>query len=200
MERIVVVGGATTSYALGSKVLELCMGLEISAKTVSVVTAQIGCELAEQRDAQAVAYQARSLTAPTRRALPPIALACVEVDGGRMQTRTPGQGVGVHDPHWRENKNAGFFRMTGERFERDPCAHLPACFTSRNRLKPFLTGLDAASDEATTERTKPDLSRRPQSQFRTCLASLSKSDRFGELMAAEAPTRVGFTPRIVALS
>jgi hypothetical protein len=188
-ERIVVVGGATTSYALGSKMLDLFLGLKVSAKTVSSTTALLGCELAEQRDAQAAAYQARSLTAPARRASLPIAVACVQVDGGRMQTRTPGQGVGVHDPHWRENKNAGFFRMTGARFARDPCARLPSCFTSRKRLKSLLTGLDVASDEWTAELAKPDLSWRPESQFRTCLASLSKSDRFGEFMAAEADAR-----------
>ena len=37
------------------------------------------------------------------------------VDGGRMRTREPAQGRGVHEPHWRETKNAAFHRMQTRR-------------------------------------------------------------------------------------
>jgi hypothetical protein len=192
-ERMVAVGGSTTSFAVGSKMLELLMDLKVSAKTVNTTTVTIGNELTQQRDASADAYQARPLTQPATVAQPPIAIACVEVDGGRMQTRTPGQGVGVHDPHWRENKNAGFFRMQGECFASDPCPALPSCFTDRKRLKGLLVGWETPVDETVEEPlanpVKPDLSWRPKSQFRTCISSLSGSDRFGELMAAEANQR-----------
>lgn len=188
-ERIVAVGGSTTSFAVGSKMLELLMDLKVSAKTVNTTTVTIGSELGQQRDALADAYQARPLTQSATVAEPPIAIACVEVDGGRMQTRTPGQGVGVHDPHWRENKNAGFFRMQGDCFASDPCPALPSCFTDRKRLKGLLAGLETCVDETVVDQDKPDLSWRPESQFRTCISSLSGSDRFGELMAAEADQR-----------
>ena len=188
-ERIVAVGGSSTSFAVGSKMLELLMDLQVSPKTVNTTTVTIGNELGQQRDELADAYQARPLPQPVTAAEPPIAIACVEVDGGRMQTRTPGQGVGVHDPHWRENKNAGFFRMQGDRFATDPCPDLPSCFTDRKRLKDLLTGLETSHDESVVETEKPDLSWRPESQFRTCLSSLCNSDRFGELMSAEADQR-----------
>ncbi len=108
-ERIVVVGGSATSFAMGSKMLSLLMDLKVSAKTINETTAKIGNELQQVRDEQAGHYGARPLTTPATKAEPPISLSCVEIDGGRMQTRTSGEGVGVHDPNWRENKNAGFF-------------------------------------------------------------------------------------------
>lgn len=188
-ERIVVVGGSSTSFAVGSEMLALLMDLQVSAKTVSTTTVTIGSELRQQRDALADAYRDRPLTQPDTVPASPIAIACVEVDGGRMQTRTPGQGVGVHDPHWRENKNAGFFRMQGNRFTADPCPELPSCFTDRKRLKGLLVGLETRDDPMAADTEKPDLSWRPESQFRTCISSLCHSDRFGELVSAEADQR-----------
>ena len=188
-ERIVAVGGSATSFSVGSKMLELLMDLKVSAKTVNVTTVSIGGELEQQRDEQATVYQDRSVSRPATVADPPVSLACVQIDGGRMQTRTVGQGVGVHDPHWRENKNAGFFRMRGDRFAEDPCVDLPSCFTDRKRLRDLLVGLDICDDEMATRVEKPDLSWRPESQFRTCISSLCNSDRFGQLMAAEAEQR-----------
>ena len=141
-ERIVAVGGSSTSFAVGSKMLQLLMDLEVSPRTVNSTTAMIGTELEQQRNEQADAYRDRPLTQGATKADPPMAIACVEVDGGRMQTRTPGQGMGVHDPHWREKKNAGFFRMQGNRYAEDPCHDLPACFTDRKRLQDLLVGLE----------------------------------------------------------
>jgi hypothetical protein len=169
--------------------LKLLMDLTVSPRTVNSTTALIGSELAHHRDGQADAYRDRPLTKEATVADPPIGIACVEVDGGRMQTRTRGQGPGVHDPHWRENKNAGFFRMQGDRFAEDPCDELPSCFTDQKHLAGLLSGLQAADPSPAGQRPKPDLSWRPESLFRTCLSSLCDSDRFGELMAAEAEQR-----------
>lgn len=197
-ERIVAVGGASTSFAIGSKLL---MDLKVSARTINATTARIGSELEHERNAQADAYRDRPLTQEATQAATPIVIACVEVDGGRMQTRAPGQGVGVHDPHWREDKNAGFFRMHGQRYAEVPSPDLPPCFTDRKRLASLLAGLETsaeaaseeAAQEAAQEAAKPDFSWRPESLFRTCLASLCSSERFGELMAAEADQRGFYT-------
>ena len=188
-ERIVVVGGTVTSFAMGSKMLSLLMDLKVSAKTINETTAKIGNELRQVRDEEADNYGARALTTPATKAEPPISLACVEIDGGRMQTRTPGEGAGVHNPHWRENKNAGFFRMTGDYYAEDPGCDLPLCFTDQKQMQDLLAGLDFNDEASAADHEKPDLSWRPKSTFRTCVSSLCDSDRFGELMAAEADRR-----------
>ena len=169
--------------------LSLLMDLEISAKTINETTAKIGNELQQVRDEQADDFRARPLTTPVTQAEPPLSLACVEIDGGRMQTRTPSRGPGVHAPHWRENKNAGFFRMTGDVHAEDPCPDLPPCFTDRKQMQDLLTGLNFDEEAAAVNQEKPDLSWRPNSSFRTCISSLCDSERFGELMAAEADRR-----------
>lgn len=169
--------------------LKLLADLPISPRTVNETTAKIGSELESYRDQQADAYLQRPLTAQPTFANPPVALACVQVDGGRMQTRTVGQGPGVHDPHWRENKNAGFYRMTGRQFAEDPHPELPSCFSSRKQLQGLLVGLEDALAGETPQVEKPDFSWRPRSLFRTCLSSLAGSDRFGQLMSAEADQR-----------
>lgn len=132
---------------------------------------------------------------PPKVAEPPVDLAAVQIDGGRMQTRTAGRGPGVHDPHWRENKNAGFYRMQGDCFEDDPHPELPSCFSSKKQMRSLLSGLPEAEGD---EPEKPDHSWRPESLVRTCVASMCDSKRFGELMSAEAEERgfYGATRRV----
>jgi hypothetical protein len=104
-----------------------------------------------------------------------------------MQTRTVGCRPGVHDPNWRENENAGRgFRRgptTGTSlvfFQRKAGARLTARATCLLRELPD-------GEEPACER--PDFSWRPESSVRTCIVSLRVSDRFGELMSAEAESR-----------
>ena len=173
--------------------LGLCLDLSISSRTVNEITVKIGCELQATRDQQADWHHHRPIPQPAKVADPPVSLACVQVDGGRIQTRTVGRGSGVHDPHWRESKNAGLYRMVGETFAADPHPDLPSCFSSRKQMLGLLHGLeqDVASDPS--ERRKPDLSWRPASVFRSCLSSLCDSNRFGQLMSAEAEQRGFYT-------
>lgn len=166
--------------------IELLMGLKVASRTINNKTKKIGLELKERRDEQTDAHLNRPVTQKPKVAEPEVSLAAVQVDGGRMQTRDPGRGPGVHDPHWRENKNAGFYRMQGDHFEDDPHPELPSCFSSKKQMQSLLSGLP---DPEETTGPKPDLSWRPKSLVRTCVASLCDSDRFGELMSAEAESR-----------
>jgi hypothetical protein len=123
----------------------------------------------------------------------PIPLAVVNVDGGRIQTRTIDSANGVQDPHWRETKNALFMRMSGVSFEADPHPALPACFIDRNYMKKLLSGLAEVGDfapQSVEETSKSDLrSWRLERLYRTCLSSLSKSKAFGRVMEAKADCR-----------
>ena len=129
----------------------------------------------------------------------PIELACVSVDGGRMQTRDEGGGKGVHHPHWRENKNALFLRMKSDCFACDPQPDLPACFANRERMKKLLSGVGEGNAPATAAEetvSSTDVAEehvandwRPERLFRTCLSSLEDSDAFGRMMEVEADAR-----------
>lgn len=189
LQRIAAAGGTFGSFAIAAKMFELLTDLVIAERTINNKTIAIGSELAQSRAAMTDAHMARPITAPAKIAEPAVSLAVAQVDGGRMQTRTIGRGSGVHDPHWRESKNAGLYRMIGETFEDDPHRQLPSCFTSPKQMAALLAGTGELDAQETAEESKPDLSWRPKSLVRTCVSSLCDSRRFGEMMSAEAERR-----------
>ncbi len=81
----------------------------VSAKTIERVVHDVGPELARRRDADPKTDEALAM----RPASPP-ELAVVECDGGRIRTREPGHGPGVHrtTEGWRETKNAVLIRAS----------------------------------------------------------------------------------------
>jgi hypothetical protein len=172
--------------------LDVVGEIKIAGRQLNKLAVKIGAELTAARDARTEAYFAQSLPRQPRQPATPIALASVSCDGGRMQTRLVGAGRGVHDPHWRETKNALFLRMNGVSFAEDPHPHLPACFADRRRMKALLTGVDVEGNElqeASVNTVKQADDWRPEVLFRTCLSSLADSDAFGRMMAAEADSR-----------
>lgn len=195
MTKAIVASAHVSSYQIGSKLLEELAGILISSRHLNNLTAKVGDELAEDRDARTASYSEQPLPRTPHCAEMAIPLATVSIDGGRMQTRLDGGGLGVHDPHWRETKNALFSRMTGVRFVDDPHPELPECFADRHRMKTLLAGVELPENNLKKDRQTasetPQKARpwRPEALFRTCLSSLSTSEKFGPMMAAEADSR-----------
>lgn len=189
LERIVCAGGSFGSFGIAAKLFELLTDLVVSQRTINNKTILIGGELKEARDRITDTHVNRPITTKAKVAEPAVTLAVAQVDGGRMQTRKMNSGSGVHDPHWRESKNAGLYRMMGETFTEDPHPQIPSCFTSPKQMAGLLHGTSELETTDTPESCKPDLSWRPVSLVRTCLASLCNSDRFGQMMSAEAERR-----------
>lgn len=196
LEKKVLAAAHAPSYATGELMLRMLGGIELSGRGLNKTALKIGAELVAAGAAQVEAYFQQPL--PLRHTEPatPIALACVSVDGGRMQTRDEGAGPGVHHPHWRENKNALFLRMQSTSFAADPHPELPGCFADVERMKQLLSGVAeglaesavAPSDSETAPETTA-LEWRPKPLFRTCLSSLEDSETFGRMMEVEADAR-----------
>jgi hypothetical protein len=188
LERIVSADGLAKSFVVAAKLLKLVGEIDVSSRQVNNLTVMVGEELARQRDGQTAAYAAQPLPRTATRVEPIPQLACVEVDGGRMQTRAEGVGPGVHEAHWRETKTAGFFRMKTASHAADPHPALPRCFADRKHMQGLLPG---AQEEPAAEApvADHDPNWRPTVLFRTCSASLETSERFGQMMAAEADAR-----------
>ncbi len=202
MARAIVASAHVSSYAIGAELLEKLADILISSRHLNNLTAKIGTEMGDDRDVHTAAYFQQPLPRTPRRAEMVISLATVSIDGGRMQTRLDGGGVGVHDPHWRESKNALFLRMSGVRFTDDPHPELPACFADRHRMKTLLPGIEPKEGDgepteddgkevcrAASETRRESRRWRPEALFRTCLSSLASSEQFGPMMAAEADSR-----------
>jgi len=151
----VVAAAHASSYSVGSLLMRVLGGIKLSGRGLNKTAVKIGTEMVTERDQQTEAYFDQPL--PRQHALPrtPLSLAQVSTDGGRMQTRQEGGGVGVHDPHWRETKNALFSRMQSQSFDCDPHPDLPKCFASREQMKTLLSGVapeKAGSEAADSEK------------------------------------------------
>jgi hypothetical protein len=186
------------AYKLGAESLRETAEIQISSRHLRNLAVQIGGELQAARDATTEAYFQQTLPRVPTVPSTPIALACVSVDGGRVQTRLDGGPNGVQQPHWRETKNAVLMRMTGVQFSEDPHPELPDCFCDRKYMKKLLSGVED-QDVNSSASQKSDLkSWRPERLFRTCLSSLADSDSFGRMMEAEADSRGFFAAQKAA--
>lgn len=183
---MVTAATATHSFEEAAKLLAIAAELTISPRHLQTLCQEVGGELVAEQQQRTTAYQERPLMTPAKAASPPVPLATIMVDGGRMQTRQPDHGPGVHEPAWRENKTAILLRMSHVPSANDPQPELPACFahplgTPRQDPPP---------------RDQPVADERPQrseSLVRTGLATLSDSETFGWMTAAAAEDRGFFT-------
>ena len=81
----------TRSFQRAELVMRHVGDQPVSAKTIERVVHDVGWELAERRDADP-----KTADALAQRPESPPDLAVVECDGGRIRTREPGHGPGVH--------------------------------------------------------------------------------------------------------
>src|SRR3990172_7602920 len=113
VQRGVFAGAGTRSFKGAKRVVDKVGDAEVSINTIQRVMGDVGRELAERRDADPKTDEALA-----KRPEEPPALAVVECDGGRIRTREPGHGRGVHlsGEGWRETKNACLIHATRKTF------------------------------------------------------------------------------------
>src|SRR5439155_9627605 len=102
--QMIVKAGGRLSFADAAFALGLA-GVAISPRHIQHLTELIGGELAAAGAAQAVAHRRRQLD-PQGDPPPPHVVAAAEVDGGKLRTRAPGCGPGVHQAQYQEAKIA----------------------------------------------------------------------------------------------
>jgi hypothetical protein len=197
---IAAAAGRLDSFAAAAFALSLA-GLSISPQHVRTLAQEVGADLARQRDAKA-ALGRRRLPA---RVTPPPALVAVEVDGGRLRTRAPDAGAGVHAQEHKEDKVACLVTLTGDVHAHDPQPQPPPSFLQPRRVERLVRQMagqagDALSSPAagTAETTAAAAAAAaapsaepwaPRKQLRTCVASMAGSRTFGRLVAVEAQER-----------
>ena len=202
VQRLTIAAAETRSFKRGAIVLKQVGGQSVSAKTIERVVHDVGGELAERRDADP-----KTDDALANRPESPPELAVVECDGGRIRTREPGHGPGVHrsGEGWRENKNACLIRALPTVSDRDPQPEPPACFLDPKHIAQIAEtqALSVASAKPTgTVQTppagdsEPELEGhvaaadwRPKRLVRTVLGSIANSKTFGKQMEREAKRR-----------
>jgi hypothetical protein len=200
LQKIVEAAGRLRSASQAAIALQLLAKLDISARHVTRLTNLIGTELAAQRDQQVEQRRRRQLQ-PAVADPPP--LAVVEVDGGRLGTRQPGCGPGVHQVQHKEDKVACLISMASQPHDHDPQPEPPPSFVDPRRVQRLVQQIksqaplrDEPGEEAvatTAAPPRPGTSEpwtgAPRPVLRTCVASMANSRKFGPMVAAEAQRR-----------
>jgi hypothetical protein len=198
-QRVTITAAETRSFKRAKIVMKEVGGQEVSAKTIERVVHDVGQELAQRRDADPKTDDALAL----RPESPPV-LAVVECDGGRIRTREPGHGPGVHrtGEGWRETKNACLIRASRKTSEDDPQPEPPECFRDPKHVakiaeaealsvaapRPASSSEVAVHEHPETVALTPT-DWRPKRLVRTVLSSMADSTAFGKQMAREAKRR-----------
>jgi len=207
---MVVSGAETRSFKRAAKVMREVAGAKVSAKSIERVTFDVGHELVNRRD-----EDPKSENALAQRPVEPPDAAVVECDGGRIRTREPGHGPGVHlaGEGWREDKNACLIRAQRKTFEHDPQPEPPDCFCDPTHVAKIAEteALSVAAplpqDPVDAEEDKhdappPDADARsdwgPKRLVRTVLSSMACSAVFGQQMFREAKRRRFFEAKAKA--
>ncbi len=171
-------------------------GQPVSAKTIERIVHDVGHELAQRRDASPKTEDALALRPKDRPEL-----AVVECDGGRVRTREPDHGPGVHlsnESGWRETKNACLIRAKRQTFDHDPQPEPPECFCDPTHVakiaetEALSVAAPVPSDKSPDEDESPAISPeewRPKRLVRTVVSSIAQSRDFGRQMLREAQRR-----------
>jgi hypothetical protein len=202
--KIVRAAARSTSFAAAAESLADEAEVDFSSRQAGRIAHEVGEQLRQDRDRRVEAFQNQQAAAEA--AVVP-RLAVVSVDGGRLNTRSEeaGQGPGVHDPAWREDKVANFLTMSTASHDPDPHPELPRCFAQRRAVVELVQGvagegaladvIEAGGEgppaltvfEPVEDEPKPRW--QPEPLVRTCQATLGSSDEFGPIVAAEAQRR-----------
>ena len=197
LQLIAAAAGRLPSFAHAAFALHLA-GLAISPRHVGRVAAELGTELARQRDEAVVQRRRRQL--PPRVATPPDVVA-VEVDGGRLRTRAAGSGPGVHHAQSKEAKVACLVNLRTPTHADDPHPDPPTSLVQPRRVQRLVQQMkghagdhpaDPSDDATPAPPPQADHGRRSgaaQDRVRTCVATTADSQAFGPMVAAEAQQR-----------
>src|SRR5271155_1195405 len=140
LHKIVGAAGQVKSHELASNVLELIGDIEISGRHINRLCEEIGRELAEKRDRETEDYLHHRRQEPTA---PAPAVVAIGLDGGRVLTRSPGHGVGVHGQQWKEDKVACLLTLEGATFSEDPHPQPPKCFLDAPNVDEMVRDIQA---------------------------------------------------------
>jgi hypothetical protein len=188
--KIVHAGAVLPSFELAAKTLRLLAGVSISGRHIGRLTEAMGSELVTRRDEQAEAHRLCQLEAQVPNTP---AVVAVEVDGGRYQRRSEGQGCGARDPQWREDKVACLVTLASTMHDADPQPEPPDCFLDRQHVGemtqcPVVKDAEIAG-ETTALPPAERIDWQPERLVRTCVATTRDSEAFGRLVGAEAKAR-----------
>lgn len=194
LKKVVYAGTQSRSFAQARKDLEALAEVRVTAQRIQRWTKRVGEERLAEVRRSAEAYE--QLPLPARQASPTEQVpqvACVMMDGGRIQIRDRHARAGV-DSHWRETLVGCCLRMTSDEHAQDPCPVIPRTFVDPARMRDLsreIKGFSSAAEPA----DEPPLDAReerlgqPQVLVKSVVATRAGQPQFGRRLVAEAYRR-----------
>jgi hypothetical protein len=202
LAQVVYAGAHAPSFARAAQDLRHLAGQVITVKQVERLTRQVGAERVAERTAEVDAWRGRPLIDknPLPEGVTPPELAVVEMDGGRLQIRTPplsdagasGAPATARSRHWREDKVGCLLSMASGVSGEDPCPQIPAVFVTPERALLLAQGIGQCAvpdgeappgQPAAPAGPRPG---RPEVVLRTVVASRQDIEGFGPQLARAA--------------
>ncbi len=194
---MVYAGSHASSFQQASQDLEEEAELKISDQRIMRATKRIGRERVDQRDAETEVWAKLSL--PQQQSSPCAQVpqvACVEMDGGRLQIRNrkpceeETQGT-KRAGFWREDKVGCLLSMASTVSQADPCPQIPQVFVDRERMRKIsreIKGFCVSDEELPTDSPSEPQSRpgQPEVLLRSVVATREDVHVFGRQLAAAA--------------
>ena len=200
LQKMVHAGCHATSFRQAGKDMLHLAELPISDQRIMRATKRIGTERSAQRDEQVERFLKLSLPEQQRSPsdhVPPV--ACVEMDGGRIQIRDrKGKDMSVDEPtdssrkgrFWRETKVGCLLSMQSETHAKDPRPTIRRAFVDPRRMNDMsreIKGFSADSEPSDQAEEAIDAGReRPSILVKTVVATQEDLHVFGRQLAAAA--------------
>lgn len=202
LEKLVHAGVSANSFELATKDLLVLAEFEVQTERVRRSTERVGCERMAERDRLVEAYE--KLPLPQRQQSPVDQVpqvACVQMDGGRMQRRDRQQSrVEQRDDRegfWREVKVGCLLSMISQVSPTDPCPELPRTFVDPGRMREItreIKGFSSDMASLSDAQQPPDLPKldrpgRPKPLVKSVVATCDTVEEFGPRLTAAAYQR-----------
>jgi hypothetical protein len=195
LRKVVYSGSQASSFVHATQDLEALAETKISRERVQRWTKRVGEECIQRTQALAEAYQ--SLPLPQRQKSPTDQVpqvACVMMDGGRIQVRDRHEVQRSKAGYWKESLVGCCLSMVSEKHAEDPCPTIPKTFVDRERMHDLareIKGISTAVEEADAPAEEPPDDRvgRPQVLVRSVVATRKGPEALGPRLVAEAHAR-----------
>ena len=140
LHKILTTSAEVKSHNKAAKLMKVLCELAISGRHVNRLANEVGLEMAAQRDQATEDYVHHRRQEP---ATPAPEVVAIAMDGGRVMTRTAGQGTGVHGQGWKEDKVACLLTLQGATFTEDPHPEPPQCFLDAPKVDKMVREIQA---------------------------------------------------------
>jgi hypothetical protein len=199
LRKVVYAGSQAASFVQATKDLEALAEVKLTRQRVERWTKRVGQERVAEVQRQAESYRALPLPEQQRSPAAQVPqVACVMVDGGRIQIRQRHDSAGDDQReskgYWRESLVGCCLSMLSQEHAQDPCPTIPATFvdplrmsTLSREIKGFSGDAEAADDVPPGH--PPDRDDRPEVLVRSVVATRGGQQALGERLVDEAYRR-----------